>query len=43
MIAGASLAVIEDSGHMVTLERPQAVTAALRNWLHEPPAAPPRS
>lgn len=33
MIAGAQLAVIEDSGHMATLERPQAVTAALQSWL----------
>lgn len=33
MIAGASLSVIEDSGHMVTLERPEAVTAALASWL----------
>jgi len=33
MIGGASLAVIEDSGHMVTLERPQAVTAELASWL----------
>lgn len=33
MIADASLAVIEDSGHMVTLERPVEVTAALKSWL----------
>lgn len=33
MIAGARLAVIEDSGHMVTLERPEAVTAVLESWL----------
>ncbi|MBW4052366.1 MAG: alpha/beta fold hydrolase [Proteobacteria bacterium] len=33
MVAGARLAVIEESGHMVTLERPQAVTAALQGWL----------
>ncbi|HVS76410.1 MAG TPA: alpha/beta hydrolase [Steroidobacteraceae bacterium] len=33
MIRGARLAVIEDSGHMVTMERPQAVTAALESWL----------
>ncbi len=30
---GARLAVIEQSGHMVTLEQPQAVTAALQAWL----------
>jgi pimeloyl-ACP methyl ester carboxylesterase len=33
LIPGARLAVIEDSGHMVTLERPQAVNAALEGWL----------
>jgi len=33
MIGGASLTVIEDSGHMVTMERPQEATAALENWL----------
>ena len=29
----ARLAVIEDCGHMSTMERPQAVTALLRDWL----------
>ena len=33
LIPGAQLAVIEDSGHMVTLERPQEVTALLEHWL----------
>jgi pimeloyl-ACP methyl ester carboxylesterase len=33
LIPGARLAVIEESGHMVTLERPQAVNAALEGWL----------
>jgi pimeloyl-ACP methyl ester carboxylesterase len=33
MIAGAHLVVIEESGHMATLEQPQAVTAALEGWL----------
>jgi pimeloyl-ACP methyl ester carboxylesterase len=33
MITGARLAVIEDSGHMITLERPDAVTAELERWL----------
>lgn len=32
-IPGARLVVIEDSGHMTPLERPQAVTAVLRYWL----------
>lgn len=33
MIPGATLAVIEDSGHMVTLEAPGATSALLRRWL----------
>jgi len=32
-IAGARLVVIEDCGHLATLERPEPVTAALRRWL----------
>jgi pimeloyl-ACP methyl ester carboxylesterase len=32
-IPGAKLVVIEDCGHISTLERPQEVNAALRNWL----------
>lgn len=33
LIPGARLAVIEECGHMSTMERPQAVTALLRDWL----------
>jgi pimeloyl-ACP methyl ester carboxylesterase len=32
-IPGARLAVIEDCGHLSTIEQPQAVTALLRDWL----------
>jgi pimeloyl-ACP methyl ester carboxylesterase len=32
-IPGAVLEIIEDSGHMVTLEQPAATAAALRRWL----------
>ena len=32
-IGGARLAVIEDSGHLSTVEQPEAVTAALVGWL----------
>src|SRR5690606_1652668 len=32
-IADARLVVIEDCGHLATLERPGAVNAALRRWL----------
>ena len=32
-IPDATLVVVEDSGHMTPLERPQAVTAVLRYWL----------
>ncbi|BBK33490.1 pimeloyl-ACP methyl ester carboxylesterase [Stella humosa] len=34
-IPGARLVVIEDSGHMTPLERPQAVTALLQYWLQD--------
>ncbi len=33
LIPGAKLAIIEDSGHLSTMERPQAATALLRHWL----------
>lgn len=33
LIPGSKLAVIEDCGHMSTMERPQAATALLRQWL----------
>lgn len=33
MVGGSRLEVIEDSGHMVTMERPEPVTAALTQWL----------
>ncbi len=33
MIPGATFAVIEESGHMVTLEAPTATSALLRGWL----------
>jgi len=36
LAAGARLAVVEDCGHSSTLERPQAVTALLRDWLTDP-------
>lgn len=32
-IPGSELAVIEECGHLSTLEQPQAVTALLRRWL----------
>jgi pimeloyl-ACP methyl ester carboxylesterase len=32
-IPGAALEIIEDCGHLTTLERPDAVNAALRAWL----------
>lgn len=33
LIPGAELVVIEECGHISSLERPEDVTAALRNWL----------
>ncbi len=35
IVPGARLEVIEDSGHMVTLEQPEQVSAALAGWLGE--------
>ena len=32
-IPGAELSIIEDAGHFVSVERPEAVTAALMSWL----------
>lgn len=32
-IPGSKLAILEECGHLATLERPQAVTALLRHWL----------
>jgi uncharacterized protein (TIGR02246 family) len=36
IIRGARLRIIEDAGHMSTVEQPQAVTAALLEWLCGP-------
>ncbi|MBM3560393.1 MAG: alpha/beta fold hydrolase [Alphaproteobacteria bacterium] len=33
LIPGARLAVVEECGHLSTMERPHAVTALLRDWL----------
>jgi pimeloyl-ACP methyl ester carboxylesterase len=38
LMPGARLEVIEQSGHMTTMERPQAVTGALADWLAQPAA-----
>jgi len=35
-IPGSKLAIIADSGHMSTMERPEAVAAAMREWLTAP-------
>jgi pimeloyl-ACP methyl ester carboxylesterase len=32
-IPGARLAIVEDCGHLSTMERPQAVTALMRDWM----------
>jgi pimeloyl-ACP methyl ester carboxylesterase len=36
LLPGSRLTVIEDSGHMSTMEQPEAVTAALADWLQRP-------
>ena len=41
-IPGASMRLIEDCGHMATVERPEAVTAALQAWLGCDDPAPSR-
>jgi pimeloyl-ACP methyl ester carboxylesterase len=38
-IAGARLSVIEECGHLSPLEKPEAVTKALREWLNTPSPA----
>ena len=37
-IPNSRLVVIEDCGHMSTMERPEAVTAAMREWFLELPS-----
>ena len=37
LIRGAKLVIIEDSGHLTTMEQPHATTAVLRYWLQERP------
>jgi pimeloyl-ACP methyl ester carboxylesterase len=39
LLPQSQLVVIEDSGHMSTMEQPQAVTAALQDWLQRPARA----
>jgi len=36
LIPGARLVIIEDCGHMATMEQPRAVSALLREWLGAP-------
>jgi len=38
LIPNAKLTVLEEAGHMPTLERPSEVTAALRDWMRWPAA-----
>jgi pimeloyl-ACP methyl ester carboxylesterase len=33
LIPGARLEVVEECGHLSTLERPEMVVAAMRRWL----------
>lgn len=35
LVPGSDLVVIEDSGHMTTMEQPQPVSAALARWLRD--------
>ncbi|MCX7152243.1 MAG: alpha/beta hydrolase, partial [Proteobacteria bacterium] len=36
LLPHATLEVIADCGHMSTMERPQTVAQAMRNWLEQP-------
>jgi pimeloyl-ACP methyl ester carboxylesterase len=36
LIPGSRLVVVEECGHLSTLERPEAVTVAMREWLQAP-------
>ena len=38
MVPGAALAVIDDCGHMATMEQPERVADALLDWLRAPTA-----
>ena len=33
LVAGSEMAIIEDAGHMTTMEQPDAVSVCLRNWI----------
>jgi len=35
LISASRLAIVEDCGHMSTMERPEAVTGELRTWIAE--------
>jgi pimeloyl-ACP methyl ester carboxylesterase len=35
MVLGSRLVVIEDSGHMSTMEQPDAVSRALVEWMQQ--------
>lgn len=37
LVPGSRLAVVEDAGHMTTMEAPERVSAALVAWLHQRP------
>jgi pimeloyl-ACP methyl ester carboxylesterase len=41
MIPGSRLEIVEGSGHMAPMERPNAVAAALVAWTHVPPSRSP--
>jgi len=36
LIPGAELRVLDEAGHIPTLETPAETTQALRDWMHQP-------
>jgi pimeloyl-ACP methyl ester carboxylesterase len=39
LISGSRLEIVEDAGHLPTLEAPEATTEALLRWLGQTPQA----
>jgi pimeloyl-ACP methyl ester carboxylesterase len=40
LIPGSTLTVVENAGHLIQLDQPEALTAALTEWLTSPTRGP---